>query len=187
MKRIISVLICMIMLCAAAVPAFAAGGNITKAEAIFVYPKAGDPVEFKPVNVADPEAYSAETTLCYYWKDSETVEVGSGDTYQEGVIYHIRIRFTAKPGYTIANNCEFYVNGEKQIGSVGTNLAEIGFKVAKDGSLDPVTGEPFTDQGETDSGEVDESGMNIFQRVIAFFKNFFAKIALFFSSLFPKV
>ena len=33
----------------------------------------------------------------------------------------------------------------------------------------------------------EEPELNIFQRIIAFFKNLFEKIGLFFSSLFPKV
>ncbi len=185
MKKILAVILSAIFVMAMAVPAFAAGNEIVKAEATFAYPKAGDKVEFKSLPVGDSDAYSAKIESIYYMdKDYNAVHPAAGDTYIEGTHYRVRIKFAENTGYHISGNCEFWVNGEKQIGSVGTNLAEISFIVAKDGSLDPSTGKPF-DSVPGDAEE--EPELNIFQKIIAFFKNLFEKIGLFFSSLFPKV
>lgn len=185
MKKILAVILSAIFVMAMAVPAFAAGNEIVKAEATFAYPKAGDKVEFKSLPVGDSDAYSAKIDSIYYMdKDYNAVHPAAGDTYIEGIHYRVRIKFAENTGYHISGNCEFWVNGEKQIGSVGTNLAEISFIVAKDGSLDPSTGKPF-DSVPGDAKE--EPELNIFQKIIAFFKKLFEKIGLFFSSLFPKV
>ena len=187
MKKITAVILSVILILAMAVPAFAEDVEVLKAEAKFDYPKAGDTVEFKPLTVDNPEEYSAKVYSVYYFdKDSNVVDVKEGDTYTDGIQYHLRIKFTANPGYKLAGNCEFWVNGEKQLGSVGTNLAEISFKVAENGSINPATGLPF-DGAEDDGNTEEEAELNLFQRIIAFFVNLFEKIRLFFSSLFPKV
>jgi hypothetical protein len=80
------------------------------------------------------------------------------------------------------------VNEEKQIGSIGTNLAEISFRVAKDGSIDPSTGQLFEKYNSgSESGGEDEPELNFFQRIAAFFSNLVERICVFFASLSPKV
>jgi hypothetical protein len=183
MKKILAFILSAVFIMAMAVPAFAAGNKIVKAEATFVYPKAGDKVEFKSLTVGNPDEYTAEIESIYYFdKDSNVVHVKNADEYTEGIMYRVRIRFTEKTGYHIDSNCEFWINGEKQVGSVGTNLAEIAFIAAKNGSLNPATGEPLN-PGE---GEEPAEELNIFQKIIAFFKNLFETIRNFFTSLLPK-
>lgn len=191
MKKITALILSAILIFAMAMPAFAAGNEIVKAEAFFYYPKAGDKVEYKDVQVGNDDEYSARIDSIYYMdKDYNVVHVKNGDEYTEGIMYRMRILFTANSGYHISGGCEFWVNEEKQIGSVGTNLAEISFRVAKDGSIDPSTGQLFEkyNSGSESGGEDEpEPELNFFQRIAAFFSGLVERIRVFFASLFPKV
>ena len=175
MKKITALILSAILIFAMAMPAFAAGNEIVKAEAFFY----------------NDDEYSARIDSIYYMdKDYNVVHVKNGDEYTEGIMYRMRILFTANSGYHISGGCEFWVNEEKQIGSVGTNLAEISFRVAKDGSIDPSTGQLFEkyNSGSESGGEDEpEPELNFFQRIAAFFSNLVERIRVFFASLFPKV
>lgn len=90
MKKILAVILSAIFVMAMAVPAFAAGNEIVKAEATFAYPKAGDKVEFKSLPVGDSDAYSAKIDSIYYMdKDYNAVHPAAGDAYIEGIHYRV--------------------------------------------------------------------------------------------------
>ena len=169
MKKLTAVILCLLMMSAVCVPAFALT-RIEEANVTFTVPQPGDTVEYKELGVDAPDEYSAKIFSVSYY-DSETsqyVEQREGDTYIDGAQYRVRIQFTAKDGFGFENTV-FYVNGIPCSGNIGQNLVETEFTPGQGGGNGVLI------------------GTNIFAKIAAFFRMIIEYIRFKLSILPPKV
>ena len=187
MKKLLSVLICAVMLFALALPAFAEG-TVTRMEASVTLPKAGDIYRNAvKLETAEPEKYSAVTDgMWYYGPDGYAVSLKDGDKIPAGKSVYFRIMFIAEPGYTIAKhgNGGVYVLNGKVIDLYYGDTAIQPNYLTDSPNLDKYRDVTPEDTGKNND---DEQQMNIFQRIAAFFSGIVEKIRLIITGLFPKV
>ena len=182
MKKIISIMMCVLIAAAAALSVSAEESirlTIEKAGAVFDIPEAGEYFAYISLETPEPEKYTARVKDAYYYdKESDSfIHLKEGDKYEGGISYSVRIRFYAEPGYALDDYVtEYYLNGERSMTIVGENLIETRIDV-KDNSVDgPEMYQTFPERVK-----------NFFVKLYWDITYFFDKIELFFTSLFPKV
>ena len=151
MKRILSVLLCCVLLAAFAPMVHAEDVLIEKAMATYTVPAAGEPFDFGAVTVPVGAHYSAEIKDAYYQKDGKWEHISSGDAVIAGARYSVRIRFYADSGYKLDDTLtEYTVNGEVTSAAVGANLVETTFVAADKTPDEPEPSKPtFRDRVAT--------------------------------------
>ncbi len=175
MKKALSLILCVIILGALAVPAFAAGA-VKRMEAKYELPKAGEVYhDHLYVDTAEPEKYSAYTEGMWYFEGNEVITLLDGDIIPAGKTVYLRIRFTANEGYGIEN----YQNGGIYILN-GKVIDEYYFETGLQARYN-------TDSPNLDGYEDAPKELNFFEKIAAFFADLFDHIKAFFGSLFPKV
>ena len=182
MKRIISIMMCILIASAAALPAYAddiTGVTVEKAEAFFSTPAGGEYFSYASLETSEPEKYTAQIKDAYYYDtESDTfIHLKEGDQYEEDISYSVRIRFYAEPGYALDDSVtEYYLNGEQVRTIIGENLIEIRIDVKCDVVDGPGMYQTFPERVKS-----------FFIKLYWDITYFFDKIELFFTSLFPKV
>ena len=115
MKRLLSVLLCCILLAAFAPMAYAQDALIGEAYATYTVPSGGDTFDFSAVTVPLDAHYTARISAVNYL-DEQTktpVSVKNSDVVTAGVTYNVYIVFEAAAGYRFdENETVYYVNGE---------------------------------------------------------------------------
>ena len=127
LKKTLPILLCLILLSSFAPMVYAQNELISQVSAEYKVPAADEQFDFSKISVPDDAHYSAIIYSVYYWDNSSSgyVYVSDGDVVVKGVSYYVRIKFTADSGYTINDSqTQYYINGEKMMGFVGTHLVE---------------------------------------------------------------
>lgn len=114
-QRIVSVLLCGVLLAAFAPAVCAADTLIEEAFATYAVPAGGEAFDFDRITVPLGAHYTAEITSVYYTDAGKTVYIQSGDAVQAGVQYSVRIRFAVGEGFRFDDGTTaFTVNGEEK-------------------------------------------------------------------------
>lgn len=171
MKRILSVLFCLLMISMTAMPAFAENAQIiTEVQLSITEPTVGEAPD-KTIESAEPEKYSAKVR---YW--IKRLGGDSVETFEDGVEYALVFEVTPAAGYKFAavekNGSGFdespaivYLNGQQ----TRCVSAETNTKLGRAYDVTLTADE--------------EKPVSFFRRVINAIKGFFTKIADFFGKL----
>jgi hypothetical protein len=182
MKKIISIIMCILFVAAAALSVSAEESikvTIEKAEAVFEIPAGGEYFAYTSLETTEPEKYTAQIKDAYYY-DTESgsfIHLKEGDQYEGDKSYFVRIRFYAEPGYALDDSVtEYYLNGERSMSIIGENLIETRIDVKYESVDGPEMYQTFPERVK-----------NFFTKLYWDIAYFFEQIGVFFSSLFPKV
>lgn len=182
MKRIISIMMCLLIAASAVLFVSAEDSikvTIEKAEAVFGIPAGGEYFSYASLETPEPEKYTAQINDAYYYdRESDSfIHLKEGDRYEGDISYSVRIRFYAEPGYALDDSVtEYYLNGERSRTFVGTNLIETRIDVKYESVDGPEMYQTFPERVKS-----------FFTKLYWDIAYFFEQIGLFFASLFPKV
>jgi len=129
LKRTLSLLLCCVLLAAFA-PMVCAEEKILieKAYATYTVPAAGEPFYFNAISVPDDANYTAVIRQVAHYKDGGYKYLADGDIVEAGVIYYVRILFSAKSGYRLEQwKTEYIINGAVANTFAGTDMPKVTF------------------------------------------------------------
>ena len=153
MKRVLSVLLCCVLLSAFAPLAYAQDTLIEEAFATYTVPAAGEPMDFSAITVPMGARYTAQIKSVYCYKEGKYTFIEDGTAVDAGVTYWVRIRFYAETGCRLEDGVTVYtINGESTTSVIGGNMPEVTFvpQTAPDTPDDPTPAKPtFLDRVAT--------------------------------------
>ncbi len=175
MKKLLSVLLALLMLCTLCVPAFAVE-TVTHVEATVTGVVIGAKISALTAKSAEPEKYTVSIYDIYYSKGGDYYHPKADETFLAGVTYMVSVQFAMQTGYALdTGKATCKVNGEEMKSKSGTHTWY--YCVVPTDKPDV----PDTPQDETPPtakcpwcDEVHGSGF--FQRIIAWFHNLLAKL-----------
>ena len=129
LKRALSLLLCCVLLAAFASMVSAEEKIlIEKAYATYTVPVAGEPFNFSAITVPDDANYTAVIRQVAHYKDGGYKYLADGDIVEAGIIYYVRILFSAKSGYRLEQwKTEYIINGDVADTFAGTDMPKVTF------------------------------------------------------------
>jgi len=109
--RVISLLLCFVMLLSLMPISALAVTEIHQANITITKPVGGENPDISPVSSESDKYYADVDTWVWMYGGSGT-PVGAGGTFNTHELYALRVIFRAKPGYTLADDCVYTINGE---------------------------------------------------------------------------
>lgn len=85
--------------------------EIHQANITITKPVGGENPDISPVS-SESEKYYADVDAWVWMYGGSCTPVGAGGTFKTHELYALRVIFRAEPGYTLADDCVYTINGE---------------------------------------------------------------------------
>ena len=109
--RILSLLLCFVMLVGLVPTTAFAVTEIHQANITITKPVGRENPDISPVS-SESEKYYADVDTWVWMYGGSGTPVGAGGTFKTHELYALRVIFRAKPGYTFTDDCVYTINGE---------------------------------------------------------------------------